>query len=44
VKIGTLRRFHALTLLQPKMVGVGRLALPRLVGFEPNWSAIPYLD
>ena len=24
-----------------EMVGVGRLALPRLLGFEPNWSAIP---
>ena len=25
----------------PKMVGVGRLALPRLFGFEPNRSAVP---
>ena len=24
-----------------KMVGVGRLALPRLFGFEPNRSAVP---
>ena len=25
----------------PESVGVGRLALPRLFGFEPNRSAIP---
>jgi len=24
-----------------QMVGVGRLALPRLFGFEPNRSAVP---
>ena len=27
--------------VQAKLVGVGRLALPRLFGFEPNRSAIP---
>ena len=32
---GTLAGGHS------KLVGVGRLALPRLFGFEPNRSAIP---
>ena len=27
--------------LERRLVGVGRLALPRLFGFEPNRSAIP---
>ena len=32
---------RACPVTDPKVVGVGRLALPRLFGFEPNRSDVP---